>query len=242
MADLRGAGRKFYSRAAHGAWRRPPPRFTPCPLLDMMARMDPTSQRCTGSMAPAAASRLARVFVGALLAACVACGAHGQAKDAGPVRSFEVTQTDDTYVATIVMFSPAPIGVAWNVLTDFDNMSKWVPNVKESTVKSRDGNTLTIEQKGTARFGLLSFPYTSVRRMELEPQKSILSTQVQGSMKKVVSLMRLTPDPAGTRLDYRIELVPSGIASTVMSKDFLKNELTEQFNAIVGEMNKRARQ
>jgi carbon monoxide dehydrogenase subunit G len=177
-----------------------------------------------------------------LAAALVAFGVHAQPKDGGPIRSFEITQNDDTYVANIAMYAPAPLAVAWSVLTDFDNMSKWVPNVKESSIKAKDGNTMTVEQRGTARFGLLSFPYTSVRRMDLDPQKSILSTQVQGSMKKVVSLMKLTPDASGTRLDYRIEIVPSGLAASVLSKDFLKNELTEQFTAIVGEINRRAKQ
>ncbi|MFO1413972.1 MAG: SRPBCC family protein [Burkholderiales bacterium] len=177
-----------------------------------------------------------------LLAAVLAGGVHAQAKEASPIRSFDITQTEDTYVATIGMFAPASLAVTWSVLTDFDNMSKWVPNVKESSIKAKDGNTLTVEQKGTARFGLLSFPYTSVRRMDLDPEKSILSTQVQGSMKKVVSLMKLTPDANGTRLDYRIEIVPSGLAASVLSKDFLKNELTEQFTAIVGEIRRRAKQ
>lgn len=208
----------------------------------MMARMHTATPPTTGPFLSASAYRRLRNGACALLAACLAWGAHAQTKDGSPVRSFDIAQKEDTYVATIVMFSPAPLETAWNVLTDFDNMSKWVPNVKESSIKSRDGTTLTVEQKGTARFGLLSFPYTSVRRMELEPQKSILSTQIQGSMKKLVSLMKLTPEASGTRLDYRIELVPSGIAATVMSKDFLKNELTEQFTAIVGEMNKRAKQ
>jgi len=207
-----------------------------------MARMDTALPVAVAPARSRTGLGIVRTCACAFVAACCAWGAHAQPKDGGPIRNFDVTQKDDTYVATIVMFSPAPLATAWVVLTDFDNMSKWVPNVKESSIKGKDGNTLTVEQRGTARFGLLSFPYTSVRRMELDPQKSILSTQVQGSMKKVVSLMKLTPENAGTRLDYRIELIPSGIAATVMSKDFLKNELTEQFTAIVGEMNKRARQ
>jgi len=106
---------------------------------------------------------------------------------------------------------------------------------------TKEGNVVTIEQKGTAKFGLLSFPYTSVRRMQLEPQNTVTATQVSGSMRKLVSVMRLTPDGAGTRLDYKLEIVPSAIASSVMSKDFLKGELTEQFTAIVGEMVRRTK-
>jgi carbon monoxide dehydrogenase subunit G len=174
-----------------------------------------------------------------LLAACLATGATAQ--DKGPVRSFNIVQKDESYVANVVMFAAANPAVAWTVLTDFENMAKWVPNVKESTVKSRDGNTLVIEQQGTARFGILSIPYTSVRRMQLEPKTSILSTQTQGSMKRLVSLMKLSPEGTGTRLDYQLELVPSGLAATVMSKEFLQREITDQFTAIVGEMDRRAK-
>ena len=181
-----------------------------------------------------------------LLAAlsCVAAHAFAQEKPnekPNPVRSVEITQSDAGYVANIVMEAPVPPKIAWDVLTDFGNMEKWVPNVKESRIVTNEGNVLTIEQKGTAKFGLASFPYTSVRKMELNPQNTILATQVSGSMRKLVSLMRVTADGPGTRLDYRLEIVPGIVASTVMSKDFLKGELTEQFTAIVGEMVRRAK-
>jgi hypothetical protein len=162
------------------------------------------------------------------------------AQDKSPVRKIDIVQKDDAFVATLEMYAPVPPETAWIVLTDFDKMAGWVPNVRESRIVGRDGNTLTVEQKGTAKFGLLSIPYTSVRKMELEPQNSIKATQVQGSMKRLGSLMKVSPgDNGGTRLDYRLELVPSALASTVMSADFLKHELTEQFTAIVGEMVKR---
>lgn len=158
-----------------------------------------------------------------------------------PIRSVDIVQGDQGYVATLVMHAPVQSGIAWDVLTDFDNMQKWVPNVRSSQIASRDGNTMTVEQKGVAKFGLLSFPYTSVRRMELDPQKSIKATQVTGSMRRMMSLMRVLPDGNATRLEYRLELEPAGIAATVLSKDFLQHELTEQFTAVVGEMVRRAK-
>ncbi|MFO1303892.1 MAG: SRPBCC family protein [Burkholderiales bacterium] len=179
-----------------------------------------------------------RLFIACL--ACLAAPAFAQEKT-NAVRSVDVTQGDDGYVATLVMQAPVSPKIAWDVLTDFDNMQKWVPNVKESKVTSSEGNTLTIEQKGLAKFGPFSFPYVSVRKMQLDPGKSILATQVQGSMKKLVSLMRVSADGNGTRLDYKLEIVPSGLAAGVMSKDFLKGELTDQFNAIVGEMVRRSK-
>jgi carbon monoxide dehydrogenase subunit G len=190
----------------------------------------------TWHRAGSALATLARTA--ALAASLVAAGAFAQS----PVKTFDVVQNDNGYVANVVMFAAVPQAVAWGVLTDFDNMQGWVPNVKSSRITGREGdNTLTVEQKGTAKFGLLSFPYTSVRRMQLEPQRTIQSTQVTGSMKRLVSLMKLSADGAGTRLDYRLELEPSGIAASVMSKEFLQHELTEQFTAIVSEMVRRAK-
>jgi hypothetical protein len=177
-----------------------------------------------------------------LLAGLSLIAAHAAGQDnKGPVRSVEITKTDEGYVANVVMEAAVPPKIAWDVLTDFDNMEKWVPNVTESKIVSNNGNVLTIEQKGTAKFGPASFPYTSVRRMELEPEKSILSTQVSGSMRKLVSLMRVSANGTGTRLDYRLEMVPNLAASLVVSKDFLRGELTEQFTAIVGEMVRRTK-
>lgn len=182
-------------------------------------------------------------FAAVALALFAGAGAFAQekAQDKSPVRSFDIVQNDDGYVANVVMFAPVAPAVAWNVLTDFENMQKWVPNVRESKVAARDGNTVTVEQKGVARFGLLSFPYESARRMQLDPQTSIQSTQVSGSMRRLVSLMKVSPEGAGTRLDYKLEIEPAGIAATVMSKKFLQHEVTEQFTAIVGEMVKRGK-
>ena len=172
--------------------------------------------------------------------ACVAA-VNAFAQDKSPVRSFDIVENNGGYVATVVMFAPVATHVAWDVLTDFDNMHKWVPNVRESKVTAREGNTLTVEQKGVAKFGLLSFNYESTRRMQLDPKITVLSTQVSGSMRRLVSLMKVSPDGAGTRLDYKLEIEPAGIAATVLSKKFLQHEVTEQFTAIVGEMVKRAK-
>ncbi len=189
-----------------------------------------------------AATPRSRILGFALVVTLCAFVSAAAAQNKGPVRKIDVVQKDDAYVVTIEMFAPVPPETAYAVLTDFDRMAGWVPNVRESRIVARDGNTLTVEQKGTAKFGLLSIPYTSVRKMELDPQKTIKATQVQGNMKRLGSLMQVSAgDNGGTRLDYRLEIVPSAIAASVMSPDFLRGELTDQFTAIVAEMVKRGK-
>ena len=161
------------------------------------------------------------------------------AANESPIRSVDIVQDSDRYVANVVMFAPVPLNVAWDVLVDFDNMARWVPNVRESKATATEGNTVTVEQRGVAKFGIASFPYVSVRQMQLDPQKTVKATQIKGSMRSLESLMTLAADGGGTKLTYHLEMVPSGLAATVLSKDFLQHELSEQFTAIVGEMVRR---
>jgi hypothetical protein len=182
--------------------------------------------------------RLARHCLRGCLA-LAACAMAATALAQSPVRSMEVTYDGDTYVVKAQMFAPVTQAIAWDVLTDFPNMAKWVPNVRESTVVKPGDKQFTIEQRGTAKFAGLSFSYTSLREIVVNPQTTIDSTQIKGSMKLQHSLMRVSPEGDGTRMQYQLEVVPSFPASAVMSEDFLRHEIEEQFTAIVGEMMRR---
>ena len=175
--------------------------------------------------------------IGVALLAAWATSAGAQS----PIRSIDVAKDTDAYIADVVMLAPVPQSVAWAVLTDFEHMQGWVPNLRESKVVATDGNVLTVEQQGVAKFGLAQFPYVSVRQMTLDAQNSVRMKQVKGSMRRLESLMKLSPEGGGTQLKYHLELVPSGLAAAVMSKDFLEHELTEQFSAIIQEMVRRNR-
>ena len=182
----------------------------------------------------ATAFRWARLLVVALM---LPAGAALAAES--PIRTIAVAYDGETYVVTAVMFAPVSQAVAWDVLTDFDRMAKWVPNVTESRVVKREEGVVTIEQRGTARFGAASFPYVTERRIETKPPGAIKTTQIKGSLKKVESSIALGPDGKGTKIDYRLEIVPSFFTAAIMSQRFLEHEVTEQFTAIVGEMVRR---
>ncbi|HVO08086.1 MAG TPA: SRPBCC family protein, partial [Burkholderiaceae bacterium] len=139
-----------------------------------------------------------------------------------PIRNIDVTRDGDAYVVKAQMFAPVAQTIAWDVLTDFPNMAKWVPNVRESMVVKPGDRQFTIEQKGTAKFAGLSFSYTSLRKIVLNPQTTIESTQIEGSMKLQHSLMTVSAADGGTRMLYQLEVVPNMLASVVMSEDFLK--------------------
>lgn len=171
----------------------------------------------------------------------LAAGAAAAAESSAPIRSLDVTYDGTTYVLKATMFAPVPPETALAVLTDFPNMAKWVPNVTDSHVVKPGEKDMTIEQSGTAKLGSFSFPYTSVREIVMVSPNVIRSTQVKGSMKSQQSLMTVTPEGDGSKMQYELDVVPSLITSAVMSPELLKNNVHEEFTAIIGEMVKRGK-
>jgi len=176
-------------------------------------------------------------FMLALLLAAAA--ATATAADS-PIRSISVAREGDTYIVNAVFFAPVAQPVAWDVLTDFDHMQGWVPNVAQSKATKREENAVIVEQRGVAKFGAASFPYVTERRIEMAMPSSIKTTQLKGSLRRVESTLQLEPDGKGTKINYHLEVVPSVLASAVMSKPFMEHEVSEQFTAIIGEMVRRS--
>lgn len=174
----------------------------------------------------------------AIVVALAIAGNAAMAADS-PVRKLDVTYEGDAYIVNAVFFAPAPPNVAWDVLTDFDKLQGWVPNVAESKVVKREDSAVFVEQRGVAKYGAASFPYVTERRIELRPPSGIKTAQIKGSMKRVESTIALEADGKGTRIVYHLEIVPSLLAGAVMSKRFVESEVGEQFTAIVGEMTRR---
>jgi carbon monoxide dehydrogenase subunit G len=177
---------------------------------------------------------------GWLFAATLVLAGNASSESDSPIRAVDVTYDGDTYVLNAVMFAPVAQAVAWDVLTDFDHMAQWVPNVAESKIVKRDDKSVTIEQHGVAKYGAVSFPYVTERRLELKPMGSIMSMQTKGSLRRVASTLLLQTEGKGTRITYHLEIEPSLLASALLSKDFLQHEVGEQFTAIIGEMVRRA--
>jgi carbon monoxide dehydrogenase subunit G len=177
-----------------------------------------------------------RAFVAMLILA-----ANASLAADSPIQKLDVAFEGDTYIVNAIFIAPVPKAVAWDVLTDFDHLAAWVPNVTDSKAIKREDAFVTVEQKGVAKYGAASFPYTTERRIELRPPSAIKTAQVKGNMRRVESSIMLETEGNTTRIVYHLEIVPSAFAGAVMSKKFVEHEVGEQFTAIVGEMTRRTK-
>lgn len=144
------------------------------------------------------------------------------------------------YTGRFSWLIPVPTSIAWDVLTDFDHMADFVPNLESSRIIARDGGSITFAQKGRVKFGIFSFGFESQRRVELRPREGLLLAQaLSGTAKHMASETHLAEEENGTRLDYRIEMIPGRWYPSTLGIAGMRHEVAEQFTAIAAEMVRR---
>jgi hypothetical protein len=153
----------------------------------------------------------------------------------------DVRREGDRWHIQATLFAPVPHAIAWDVLTDFERMEMFVPNLRHSRVVSQDGARVRIAQHGVARFGPLAFGFDSERLVELSPPHEIRSLQTRGNMRHLESVTRFVARDGGTELVYRVEVEPGAFFPAALTERFLVHEVQEQFAAIVEEMERRQR-
>lgn len=153
--------------------------------------------------------------------------------------SAEVRQDGDVYFIDIRAHSVAPPMEAWSVLTDFDHMTHFLPNLTQSQVTARNGQLLTVTQKGEAQIAGMSFPFETVRQVELKPYDVIRTRLLSGNMKKMVSTTTLHPDTGGSFIQLHAEAEPDFWVPPLVGPSVMRRQLESQFTAMLAEIQRR---
>jgi len=155
----------------------------------------------------------------------------------------DITVRVVTHGSTVVIDVELPLKVspeeAWSTITDYDRMTEFIPNLKESRIVSRDGNRLVVEQKGRARRGAVSFAFENVRDVVLVPPRDIRTRLVSGSMRAATSQTRLDRTDTGSKLTNHGEYTVSPLLPVSMVKDSIVLETRDQFALLRAEVMRR---
>lgn len=138
--------------------------------------------------------------------------------------------------ATVV----APVSLVWEVLTDYDNLSRFIPGLSRSAVQTRSGNRVLLEQKGEARFLVFSYPIDVHLEVVESPRESISSRSVAGNLKRMRGRYELQNAPGGIRLRYTGELEPDFVLPPLVGSLAVRHMVEEQFSAMVAEIERRS--
>lgn len=169
------------------------------------------------------------------------CGVQAEEADAPLVadKDLQITRQGEGWLVEGSFTVPVAPVVAWAVLTDFEHMGRFLTNLSVSQVLERQGNVLQVEQRGTARFGLFSFKFQSLREITLTPASHIHARGLSGNIKHFISDLSVAEEGGATRLTYRAEMEPDFWLPAWLAPSLLRHEVAEQFSAMVREMVRR---
>ena len=184
-----------------------------------------------------------RVFAASLaLAVALVAWPPADAGAAADTSDIVVHARKDGATITVEVDCPvdAPRAVAWDVLTDYDHMAKFVSNLEVSAVRMRMGDRLQVHQKGKASRGPLTFPFESVREIELVPQTEIRSKMISGDTMPASFTTRI--EAAGNKLHivHTGTYTPSIWVPPVVGPALIEMETRKQYGEIRDEIVRRA--
>jgi len=129
---------------------------------------------------------------------------------------------------------------AWDVISDYDHLAEFIPDMHSSRVTQRDGDRVIVEQTGQFAFLFFQQP-VEVKLVVVEiPPRRIVARAVGGNLKEMEGRYTLEDLPdGGVRLSYTGRLTPDFPVPPVIGKLVLRNVLGRQFNAMVKEILRR---
>jgi ribosome-associated toxin RatA of RatAB toxin-antitoxin module len=129
----------------------------------------------------------------------------------------------------------APPAAVWKVLTTYERMDEFVPDLESCKVLSRNGNEAIIEQFGTARFLFMSKSIHLVVRATETPMTAIDIALISGDMKHYESHWELIPVPetGGTRIVYSGRLAPNFYVPGILGSQMIRGDIERMMGAVL---------
>lgn len=130
--------------------------------------------------------------------------------------------------------------VAWQVLTDYDNLASFVPGMRLSRIVSAPGEPLLLEQKGESGFLLFRVPIEVVSRVEETPRSSIRFQSVGGNLTNQKGEWALARHDHATRVSYRASFTPGFTPPPLIGPAIIGRDVRIMIESVAREMLRRA--
>ena len=93
----------------------------------------------------------------------------------------------------------------WQLLTDYEHLSSYMPNINSSRIVSRTGPTVQVQQAGTSRL-ILPWNFDVTFEFTEEAPVRLRFRQTRGNLRVFEGDWNLVPWEAGVEITYRARL------------------------------------
>lgn len=136
----------------------------------------------------------------------------------------------------------APAIQTWNVMTDYENMAKFVSNLQVSRIIEHEGDRLLVMQKGKAQRGLLSFSFENIREIMLTPYSEIRSHLISGDLEASEFTTRVVDHGESSEIVNHGEFIAKVWVPPIIGPAVIEAETRQQFQQFRAEIMRRKTQ
>jgi carbon monoxide dehydrogenase subunit G len=129
--------------------------------------------------------------------------------------------------------------IAWTVLSDYDHLAKFIPDMKSSRVIARDGNRVRVEQKGDVGFFFYKEPVNVILEVHEDPPRHITARSIEGNVRALETRYDLDSSGPGVRLDYAGRFVPDFPIPPLIGMPLVSRLIERRFRAMIYEIQRR---
>ena len=130
--------------------------------------------------------------------------------------------------------------IAWQVLTDYNNLARFVPGMQVSRIISKPGEPILLKQIGQSGFLMFTFPVEVVTQITEIQLESIRFLAVSGNLKSQSGEWRIKQEADRTLVIYQSSIVPGFWVPPLVGPAVISQDVSGKIIGIAEEMQRRA--
>lgn len=148
---------------------------------------------------------------------------------------------DKAYTVVAAFDVNVPPSIAWEVLTDYEGIGRFVSSIRYSSIKRRESGRLLLEQHGVGRAWIVPVPMHVVLDVREHDQRVLAFRDVCGkSFTTYEGEWELTATGGGTRVAYRLKADPNGRQPAMLAKSAIRGSVKKLLDEVRDEIRARA--
>jgi ribosome-associated toxin RatA of RatAB toxin-antitoxin module len=164
----------------------------------------------------------------------------------GPVQANAnrvIRNGEPLFEVTAIGFVHASAEQAWQVLTDYEHLPDFVPDLVSVRLLSRSGNVARIEQRSSAGFLFMSHTIRMLLQIEEVPYSTIDVALLEGDMRRYDTHWDLEPvignGMTGTRVTFSGVMEPNFFVPPLFGRAIVEVNLKRTVEAVIAEIERR---
>jgi carbon monoxide dehydrogenase subunit G len=174
-----------------------------------------------------------------LVAATLVLTLTGAMEGAGPAPSVTVREERGVYAVSARFHVEAPPAIALAVLTDYENIPRFLPDITSSTVRERSDSRAVVEQEAVSRMMLFSKKVHLVLEISHETGTIRFRDRCGRSFERYEGAWRVIARGTGSEITYELTAKPSFDVPEFILKRLLKRDSTRTIERLSAEIARR---